>query len=125
MKQQMWNKTILLAASGTIVVWLLLCGLLAWIAERELLNLETAKWLTIAGANGILLLGCWLTASKAGKGRLSITMAVVGVVLVCCLLMKLTLFSTCPMGLDLRIILPLITAAAAGLLASRRKVRRK
>ena len=128
MKQNQTNRLwqeVLLWTGCALATMVLLCGLLAALTGREVLNRDTARLLTGLSSGGVLLLFCWLCALRTGKGKLPAASAVAGVYTAVLLLGKSLLCGSYAVGWDWRILMPAAAAIGGGMLASRRKVHRR
>ena len=128
MKQTDWThigKLVLIGAGTSAVTGLVWAMLLGWAAGREWLEPEGCGLLTVLLTNGVLFLMCWLTANRAGQSRLPVSFAVAVVYWLLCLICKALVFSTETIAVDWRMALPAAMAVGAGLLASRKKTRRR
>lgn len=128
MKQTDWThigKLVLIGAGISAAAGLAWAMLLGWVASREWLEPEGCAMLVVLLTNGVLFLMCWLTANQAGQSRLPVSFAVAAVYWLLCLICKALAFSTGTIAADWRMALPLAASVGAGLLASRKKTRRR
>ena len=128
MKQMNWidaGKRIGLGALGAIGAAALICGLLAMLVSGELLPL-TAGVTAAPVCFGLCLFGaCFLTARSVPQSRLPVSLAVAALAVLLCLFGKAICFPSDPLLWDWRFAIPWAASAAAGLLASRKKTRRR
>ena len=128
MKQMDWTRVgrqVLLAAAATAAAGFILCCLVGLLVSKEVLPVDGGRGAVVALVNGVLLLACFLTARQSPQSRLPVSMAVAAVFWVICLLIKAVAFSAWELSPGWTMALPPVAAAAAGLLASRRKTRRR
>lgn len=116
-------KTILTSAVAAFLGSAVISGAMAALASKEVLTLQTARWLTMLSGNGLLLLACWMTAGRAGKGRLQVSTMVMGLWVLLCLVGKALLFPQASVSLSWSMSLPVLAALGGGVLSSRKKTR--
>ncbi len=116
------------AGLGVAAAWVasaLLCGLLGLLVSKEVLPLHAAPVIAVILAGAALFTACYLVARTASKSRLPIAMAMALVFSLVSMAIRAAAIPTQPMTLGWTTAVPFLAAAAAGLLSSKKKTRRR
>lgn len=128
MKQENWTeqaKKMGLTAGVMLLTAAVGCGLLAWAVCGEWLPVELAGHLIWGWMIGVIIVGCSVTARKAVKRRLAVAVCTAVPVAGVLFLTKGLFFQTQPLRLLAPLGMIFASAVLAGVLASRKKTRRR
>lgn len=128
MKQENWMeqaKKMVVTAGAMLLVAAVGCGLLAWTVCGEWLPVKLAGHLIWVWMIGAIMVGCCVTARKAAKHRLAVAVCTAVPVAGVLLLTKGLFFQTQPLRLLAPLGMIFASAVMAGVLASRKKTRRR
>lgn len=115
------------AGLGVAAAWgasALMCGLLGLLVSKEVLPLHAAPVAAVVLSGLALFAACYLVARTAAKSRLPIALGMALAFSLLSIAIRAAAIPSQPMTFGWTTAVPFLAAAAAGLLSSKRKVRR-
>ena len=128
MKQIQWQKVfrrIGVAVIAALAATALLTGLLGSLVSNEVLTIDSGEDLACIIGCGALFTACMAVVPAVSQGRLPVAALTAAIYVVLLLVVKVMAFPQCAMAADWRMALLAAAPVAAGILSSRRKIRKK